>query len=146
MQPLAPLQAVPPAHLPIYRLEAQVLQQPQVEMPVEHDHCEGLYARTMHIPAGTVATGAVHRHECFFVLRKGELHVTTDTGVRHMQAGDMFVTPAGTKRAVVTLADCVVTTFHANPSGVTDPQAIWEEFTVPPPQSALANKAAEALA
>ena len=49
--------AVPAQHLPIYRLEAELLKQPQVECPVEHAFCSGLYARTMHIPAGTILTG-----------------------------------------------------------------------------------------
>ena len=125
--------AVPQEHAPIYRLEAQLLALPQVEMPVEHHHCAGLYARTMHIPAGTVLTGAVHRHECFFVVRQGLLYVTTDNGVRKLKAGDMFVTPAGTKRAGVAMSECVVTTFHANPTGETDPQALWDLFVVPAP-------------
>lgn len=133
--------AVPQNHAPIYRLEAQLLKLPQVDMPVEHDHCSGLYARTMHIPAGTVLTGAVHRHECFFVVRKGLLVVTTDDGVRELSAGDMFVTPAGTKRAGLAMADCVVTTFHANPTGETDPQALWDIFVVPAPVMQLEGAA-----
>ena len=116
---------------PIHRLEAELLKLPQVDMPVEHHHCAGLYARTMHIPAGTVLTGAIHRHECFFLLRQGELAVTSADGVRYLQAGDMLVTPAGSKRAGVAVTACVVTTFHANPDNETDPQALWDLYTVP---------------
>lgn len=127
------LAEVPEAHAPIYRLEARLLTLPQVEMPVEHDHCSGLYARTMHIPAGTVLTGAVHREECFFVVRKGILAVTTDNGVTKAHAGDMLLSKAGTKRAGVAITDVTVTTFHANPSGETDPVKLWDLFTIPAP-------------
>jgi mannose-6-phosphate isomerase-like protein (cupin superfamily) len=124
---------VPAAHLPIYRLESELLKLPQVEMPLDHDFCNGLYARTMHIPAGTVLTGAVHRDESFFVVRKGHLVVTTDNGTAEVGPGFMSVTRANTKRAGVALTDVEVTTFHANPTNETDPQTIWDMYTIPAP-------------
>jgi quercetin dioxygenase-like cupin family protein len=138
------LQASDP-NTPIYRLEAELLKLPQVDMPVEHHHCAGLYARTMRIPAGTVLTGAIHRHECFFLLRQGELAVTSADGVRYLQAGDMLVTPAGSKRAGVAVTACVVTTFHANPDNETDTQALWDLFTIPAPAVLLGADAQEVL-
>jgi hypothetical protein len=128
---------VPAEHLPIYRLEAELLKLPQVDMPVDHDFCNGLYARTMHIPAGTVLTGAVHKEESFFLVRKGELIVSTDNGPRTLKAGDMSVSKIGTKRAGIALTEVEVTTFHANPSNEQDPQALWDMFTIPAPAIAL---------
>ena len=125
--------AVPEDHLPIYRLEAELLKLPQVEMPTEHDHCDGVYARTMHLVAGHAYTGAVHRHECFFVVRSGSLVATSDDGPRQLVAGDMLVTRAGSKRAVVALTDCVVTTFHANPINERSPAALWDLLVTPAP-------------
>jgi mannose-6-phosphate isomerase-like protein (cupin superfamily) len=115
----------------IYRLEEQLLMLPQVDMPVEHVFCDGLYARTMHIPAGTCLTGAVHRYESFFVVRKGQLIVTTDNGPKLLQAGDMSVTKVGAKRAGIAVTDVEVTTFHANPSNEQEPGALWDMFTIP---------------
>ena len=135
---------VPAAHEPIYRLEAHLLTLPQVDMPVEHDHCSGLYARTMKIPAGTVLTGAVHREECFFVVRSGIIAITTDKGVTKAHAGDMLKSAAGTKRAGVAITDVVVTTFHANPTNETDPATLWDLFTIPAP--ALCHETLEKLA
>lgn len=128
---------VPANHLPIYRLEAAILKLPQVDMPVDHDFCNGLYARTMHIPAGTILTGAVHREESFFLVRKGELIVSTDNGPRTFGPGDMSVSKIGTKRAGITLSEVEVTTFHANPSNEQDPQALWNMFTIPTPSPSL---------
>jgi quercetin dioxygenase-like cupin family protein len=99
----------------------------------------------MRIPAGTVLTGAIHRHECFFLLRQGELAVTSADGVRYLQAGDMLVTPAGSKRAGVAVTACVVTTFHANPDNETDTQALWDLFTIPAPAVLLGADAQEVL-
>jgi quercetin dioxygenase-like cupin family protein len=134
---------VPSDHLPIYRLEGALLQLPQVDMPVQHEFCAGLYARTMHIPAGTVLTSAVHREESFFLVRKGDLIVSTDTGPKRLGAGDMSISRVNTKRAGIALTDVEVTTFHANPSNEQDPQALWDMFTIPAP--ALENVLAAQL-
>lgn len=130
---------LPAEHLPIYRLEAELLKLPQVDTPVEHDFCDGIYARTMRIPAGTVMTGAVHRRECFFLVRSGLLAVTTREEPKLLKAGDMFVTPAGTKRAAMAINDVVVTTFHANPNKIKEPDALWDEFVIPAPAMVLAG-------
>ena len=122
---------------PIYRLEAELLKLPQVNMPVEHAFCAGLYARTMHIPAGTVLTGAIHREESFFLVRKGQLIVSTDSGPCILAPGDMSVSKIGAKRAGITLTDVEVTTFHANPTNEHEPQALWDLFTIPAPAPVL---------
>jgi hypothetical protein len=124
---------VPAEHLPIYQLEAELLKLPQVDMPVDHAFCAGLYARTMHIPAGTVLTGAVHREESFFLVRKGDLIVSTDNDPKRLGPGDMSISKIGTKRAGIALTDVEVTTFHANPTNEQDPQALWDMFTIPAP-------------
>jgi hypothetical protein len=115
----------------IQKLEELVLTQPQVLMPVEHSFCNGLYARTMHIPKDTVLTGAIHADECFFVVRKGSLIVTSDSGNKTLVAGDMHISKAGEKRAGVTLEDVVCTTFHQNILNETEPEAIWEMYALP---------------
>lgn len=134
-----------PDHFEVLRLEAEILKHPQVEMPVAHEHCDGVYARSMFIPAGTVATGAVHRGESFFVVRMGTLIVHTDAGPMEYQAGHMTVTRPGAKRAVIAVTDVIVTTFHANPDNETDPHALWDRFTVPAPLQQLTQAAAPTL-
>ncbi|MDK6077940.1 hypothetical protein [Massilia varians] len=132
-------------HAEVYRLESEILKHPQVELPVAHEHCEGVYARSMFIPAGTVATGAVHRGESFFIVRTGTLIVHTPQGPMEYQAGHMSVTRPGDKRAVVAVTDVIVTTFHANPTNEQDPQALWDLFTIPAPGTQLEHGAAPAL-
>lgn len=129
--------AIKAEHLPIYRLEQAIYSLPRVEMPVSHDFCKGIYARTIHIPAGTVLTGAVHKDECFFLVRSGAVLITTDREPIKAEAGFMAVTKPGTKRAGYAVVDTVVTTFHANVDELRDPQQLWDEFTVPAPDNLL---------
>lgn len=143
MLPQTTPRAIPAAHAPIYRLEAELLKLPQVEMPVEHDFVPGLYARTMRLKADHVYTGAEHKGACFFVVRSGMLISTLPDGsLRQLESGDMHAVPSGSKRAVVALTDCVVTTFHPNHTDERDPVALWDLFTVPAPALGLGQAAA----
>lgn len=135
----APTLAQFPTRSQVDALERAILAQPQVAMPVEHSFCNGLYARTMFIPAGTVATGAIHRDESFFVVRSGVLVVPSPEGDRVLPVGHMCVTQAGDKRAVVAVTDVVVTTFHPNQDNETDPQALWDRYTTPPEPPLIAH-------
>jgi len=129
--------AVKAEHLPIYRLEQAIYSLPRVELPLFHDFCKGLYARTILIPAGTILTGAVHKYECFFLVRNGCILLTTDDKPIKAESGFMALSKAGTKRAGIALVDTLVTTFHANPEELRDPEEIWDTFTVPPPDNIL---------
>jgi len=129
--------AVKAEHLPIYRLEQEIHSLPQVEIPLFHDFCKGVYARTILVPAGTILTGAVHKDECFFLVRNGCIIITTDEKPIKAESGFMALSKAGTKRAGIALVDTLVTTFHANPEELRDPEKIWDHFTVPPPDNII---------
>lgn len=124
-------------HLPIYKLEQEIYNLPRVEMPVFHDFCHGVYARSLVIPAGTVLTGAVHKDECFFVVRSGSILITTDNGTIKADAGFMSITKPDTKRAGLALVDTLVTTFHANPEELREPKKMWDYYTVPAPENII---------
>jgi hypothetical protein len=114
----------------IEQLEAMLLQLPQASLPVVHEFCEGVYARTMHIAAGTCLTGAIHREDNFLVIREGDIAIWTDKGMKRFKAGDLINSKAGIKRAGYAFTDTVLTTFHANPTNETEPELLWELFTV----------------
>jgi hypothetical protein len=117
-------------HANLFILERAISSLPQVECPIDHSFCNGLYARTMSIPAGTVVTGAIHAEECFFLVRYGTLAVTTDDGVLVVNPGDMLTSKALSKRAVVTFSNVIVTTFHPNPFNETNEDNIWKMLVV----------------
>lgn len=122
----------------IYDLEAAMLRLPQVEVPLDHDFCNGLYARTIHVAAGTLITGAAHRHENFWVVREGQLAFTNEHGETIIAGpGQMGRSPVGVKRAGLALTDVVFTTFHANPDNEINPERLWIQYTIAPSRAAL---------
>lgn len=122
----------------VYDLEAALLRLPQADIKTEHSFCDGLYARTISIPAGTVLTGAVHQHASFWVVRSGELAFTTEGGETVIAySGQMGSSGAGIKRAGFALTDVVFTTFHANADNEINPERLWDKFTSAPSREAL---------
>lgn len=98
-------------------------------MPVKHEFCDGLYARTMSVPGGTVITGAVHKSENFLVVRQGRGVIGTLGGLKWYAEGDMFKSKPGSKNFAYVEEDSVFTTFHSNIENETDPEILWEKYT-----------------
>lgn len=111
----------------VFAFEKDQLKRPQVELQVVIHLSPGIHARELHIPAGTEITGRVHKFENLNILSQGEMLVTTENGLEHVKAPFTCVSPAGTKRAAITLTDCVWTTiFGTNES---DPHVVIDLFT-----------------
>lgn len=85
---------------------------PQVECPVTHHFSQGVYARQILIPKGTVLTGKIHKYPQLNICSKGELSVLTEDGVKRVGAGFHVVSPAGTKRIAYAHEDTIWTTIH----------------------------------
>lgn len=82
------------------------------ELQTDHFFAEGMYARRLFRKAGVLIVGKVHRREHFYIVTKGSVRVTTDSGVRVLCAGDVLVSAPGTKRACLALEDSVCMTVH----------------------------------
>lgn len=111
----------------VERLEAILEQAPQAECPVRHYFAPGVYLREMTIPAGTIATGAVHKTEHLSILSAGHCFLTTDDGVAELKAPHTGLSKAGAKRAIYAITDCVLTTVH--PTEETDLDKLCELLT-----------------
>ena len=135
--PVAPQFTLTEADILTLTIERILKTMPQAEMPVEHDFCHGVYARTIHLKQGICLVGEIHRNECFFVVRSGNLAVTTNEGAVVVGAGFQSVTTPGQKRLGIALTDCVVTTYHANPKELRNPDEIKEYYTVMAPKDVL---------
>lgn len=85
---------------------------PQIELKVIHHFSKGVYARELHIPAGVILTGEIHKFTNLNILSKGRIQVLTENGMREVEAPFTIVSPAGTKRVARALTDCVWTTIH----------------------------------
>lgn len=96
----------------VFAAEVFLKEQPQVKLETIHHFSKGVYAREIHIPAGIILTGEIHKFENLNILSQGKMQVLTENGVEEVEAPFTIVSPAGTKRIAYTLTDCVWTTIH----------------------------------
>jgi quercetin dioxygenase-like cupin family protein len=84
-----------------------------VELDVTHHQIPGVYVRAIYIPKDFVLTSKIHKHECINIMAKGLLVVSEGDGTfKRLYPGDIFVSPAGTKRAGYAVEDTVYVTAH----------------------------------
>src|SRR4051812_7821394 len=93
-----------PTRAQIERLEADMRELPQIEIPVEHTFGPGFYARTITIPADATLTGKVHATEHIFMVTKGDITLVADGIRQRVQGGFQMVCKPGSKRAGFTHA------------------------------------------
>lgn len=110
-------------------LEGEIRKLPAVDCPVTHHFADGIYGREMHIPAGTVLTGKVHRFSTLNLLIQGEITVTTPDGMKRISAPAVFVSEPGTKKAGYAHTD--VTWVNVHPTKLRDLASIEEKFIEP---------------
>jgi hypothetical protein len=102
---------------------------PTAEWPAQHFHIPGVYARSLMMPAGSVVTSRVHKYDNISMILYGSCVVVQNGERWHFQAGDVWVTKAGTKRALYMPEDCKWATVHANPEAIVDPDNMLEYLT-----------------
>ena len=93
----------------VVELEALISQAPQTQLVTEHALENGMYSRTIFIPAGCVLTGALHKTDHLNVV-VGDILVTTDDGVKRITGHKVLQTKAGQKRAGFALMPTIWTT------------------------------------
>ena len=96
----------------IEALEAELKKHPQAEIPITHLHFGGIYARIIVIPAETLLTGAIHKHDHIDVMISGDITVSSDDGKKRMTGFNIFPGAAGKKRAGFAHEDTYWVTFH----------------------------------
>jgi quercetin dioxygenase-like cupin family protein len=96
----------------IERLQSEMAAMPQAELVTEHSFSPGMYLRKVYRPAGTLIVGKVHKEPHFFLCAKGEIIAWTETGMRHLYAGDVVESKPGTKRVTLAVTDAIGITIH----------------------------------
>ena len=121
---------------PIARARIADFEQELQKLPAEyrltfdniHDFADGVYARSLLLPAGSLLTGKIHKTRHFFVVMSGSCTVVDSDGVRKLLVAPYLgVTEPGVKRAVHVHEDCIWTTFHRTDS--TNPDDIERDLT-----------------
>jgi hypothetical protein len=110
----------------ILALEKIILTLEQVECPISHYQIEGVYCRSMFIPAGTVITGAIHNKENISILAKGTIRVTNGTDSKIISAPYIMIDQPGIKRLGVSETD--VTFINVWRTDTTDLDEIEKEI------------------
>lgn len=112
-----------PTREQIERLEGEMLslegQGHGLALETWHHFADGLVARTILIPAGTVLSGAVHKAEHLNICH-GDISVATEHGTRRLTGYHVLPSLPGTKRMGHAHADTWWTTVHCNPGNERD--------------------------
>jgi len=100
-----------------------------LESYTKHHFAPGIYVRELFIPAGTVLTGKIHRHELMNILISGTIRVTTDDGIKELTGPKIYNSAAGMKKAAIAITDTIWLNIH--PTTETDLEKIEEAFIAP---------------
>lgn len=90
-------------------IEEFILNAEQVEIPVRHEFCDGMYYREITVPPNTFIVGHKHTHSCFNILSKGSMLIKEsieDEG-RLITAPCTFITSPGVQKMAQTIDECV---------------------------------------
>jgi len=96
----------------IYKLQDIIKDMPQVTGETRHHFSDGMYARELFIPAGTVVVGALHKSQHLYMVVKGKCKVSSQYETVKIEAPYIGETIPGTKRVIYAETDCVWVTFH----------------------------------
>lgn len=96
----------------ILAVEQELLKHPQHNLPVEHYHIKGVYARSLFIPAGTLLTGKIHNFESLGILAQGTLRITNGETSVIVSAPYVSVDKPGIKRLGYAETDCTFISIH----------------------------------
>jgi hypothetical protein len=97
----------------INHLGAHLKDLEQVECPLTHAFTKDSYARQIIMPAGTIVITKIHKHESIGFVAFGSCDVIDEQGVViNITGPKLFITPAGTQRALHVREDTMWLTFH----------------------------------
>jgi hypothetical protein len=112
-------------HVRMERLRAELAKSP-LEIPVNHHFSPGVYARELKVPAGVAVIGKVHKHQNMLIMSQGVAEMLVEGKSQRICAPHIWVSPAGTQRAVYAVTDCTFVSVHGTDK--TDLADIEEEF------------------
>ena len=128
------MQEITVPHIPtrtqIDTLQAELSKLPQcTQIQTDHIFHAGMYCRKVWRPAGTCIVGRIHKKSHVFLCVSGEIIAWSETGMRHLKAGDVIQSEPGTKRVTYALTDATVMTVHR--TDLTDLEQLEDELLEP---------------
>ncbi len=81
--------------------------------PLTHEFADGVYIRTITLPAGAIIIGKIHKHKHLNFITRGRVRcVTEGKGVEEITGPCTMISEAGTKRVLYAYEETVWTTVH----------------------------------
>ena len=103
---------------------------PKTAGVVDHFFGGGVYVRVWQGHAGMIVVGVIHKFDVISLLLQGRVLVGDEyEGAREIVAPSIWLAPAGVKRAVRVVEDCIWATAHADP-GVRTEEEIRAHLSV----------------
>lgn len=93
-------------------MQAEMLELPQVEMPVDTMCINGMNSRTLLIPEDTILVGAVHLEDYVDIMISGDITVATPDGLKRLTGFNIMQGKKGRKRAGYAHKDTLWVTVH----------------------------------
>lgn len=93
-------------------MQEQMLEMPQVEMPVDTMFVNGMNTRTLLIPEDTLLVGAVHLEDYVDIMIYGDITVATPDGLKRLSGFNIMQGKKGRKRAGYAHKDTLWVTVH----------------------------------
>ena len=80
--------------------------------PLYHTFSGGIYAREVHLPAGHVVIGKIHKHKSLVNVISGKLAVVDEHGYKVVEGPCKFESEGGIRRVAFVLEDTIWTDYH----------------------------------
>ena len=99
---------------------------------IDHYNAEGVYVRSMRLPAQRVILSHVHRYSCVSIMMQGEMILYSDDKTsRRVKGPSIFESKAGIRRAAYTITPIWFVTAHGTghiPNWVTPNKQMEDEM------------------
>lgn len=84
----------------------------KLELPSTHYQIDGVYVRSLFIPAGTMLTGKIHNFENIAILAQGTIKIADSDKSYEISAPYIMVDKPGVKRLGYAVTDVTFITVH----------------------------------
>ena len=84
--------------------------------PLEHTFTDGIYVRQMSMRKDSAAIGKIHKNNHVWFLMSGSMCVASETSSENYEAPCYVEAPAGSKRVLYAIEDCVWVNIYPNPT------------------------------
>jgi len=84
--------------------------------PLQHTFTDGIYVRQMSMKKDSAAIGKIHKNNHIWFLMSGSVSVASETSSENYEAPCYVQAPAGSKRVLHAVEDCVWVNIYPNPT------------------------------